>query len=87
MKDVFHKGGNTMLKVGDTVKVISDTVTHWDTSERMEYIPIGTICTIRDIDYCTDGRIFYGIKPLESNCIFYYLETDLEKGHIEWIKE
>lgn len=76
-----------MLKVGDTVKVISDTVSHWDSSERTEYISIGTICKVRDIDYCTDGRTFYGIQPLESNCIFYYLENELEKGHMEWIKD
>ena len=31
MNDVIHTiGGNAMLKIGDTVKVISDTVSHWD---------------------------------------------------------
>lgn len=88
MKDVIHTiGGNAMLKIGDTVKVISDTVSHWDPGERTEYIPIGTICVVRDIDYNKDDTIFYGIKPLESNCIFYYLENELEKGHMEWIKD
>ena len=67
-----------MLKIGDTVKVISDTVSHWDPEERTQYIPIGTICKVRDVDYCKDGT-YYGIQPLESNCIFYYLGNELEK--------
>ena len=76
-----------MLKVGDTVKVISDTVSHWDPEERTQYIPIGSICTVRDIDYCKDGTIYYGIQPLESNEIWYYLKDELEKGHMEWVKD
>ena len=32
-----------MLKVGDTVKIISDTLSHWNSEERTQYIPIGTI--------------------------------------------
>ena len=75
-----------MLRVGDTVKVISATKSHWDPEDRTEYIPIGTICKVRDIDQCKDG-IFYGIQPLESNCIFYYLEDELEKGHMERVKD
>lgn len=75
-----------MLKIGDAVKVISDTVSHWDPYDRTEYIPIGTICKVRDIDQCIEG-IFYGVQPLESNCIFYYLEDELEKGHMEWVKD
>lgn len=75
-----------MLKVGDTVKVISDTASHWNSSVRTEYIPIGTICKVRDIDYCKDGT-YYGVQPLEDNCIFFYLENELEKGHMEWIKD
>ena len=75
-----------MLKVGDAVKVISATKSHWDPEDRTEYIPIGTICKVRDIDYCKDGT-YYGIQPLESNCIFYYLENELEKGHMEWVKD
>ena len=75
-----------MLKVGDTVKVISATKSHWDPEDRTEYIPIGTFCKVRDIDRCKDG-IFYGIQSLESNCIFYYLEDELEKGHMEWVKD
>lgn len=75
-----------MLKVGDTVKVITSTTSHWDAEKKTEYIPIGTICKIRDIDYCKD-ETYYGIQPLESNEIFYYLEDELEKGHMEWIKD
>ena len=68
-----------MLKVGDTVKVISDTKAHWDSEERIEYIPVGTICVVKDIDYNRDGSVFYGIQPLETNDIFYYLKNELEK--------
>ena len=74
------------IKVGDTVKVITSTTSHWDAEKKTEYIPIGTICKIRDIDYCKD-ETYYGIQPLESNEIFYYLEDELEKGHMEWIKD
>lgn len=76
-----------MLKVGDTVKVISDTVSHWDPEERTEYIPIGTICVVRTIDYNKDGSIFYEIKPIGENYMFCYQENELEKGHMEWVKD
>ena len=77
-----------MLKVGDTVKVISDTVSHWDPNEFTEYIPIGTICVVRDVDYNEDGTVTcYGIQPLGTNELWYYLESELEKGHLEWVKD
>ena len=75
-----------MIKVGDKVKVIAATQSHWNPNEFTEYIPIGTICVVRDIDYNEDGT-YYGIQPLESNCIFYYLENELEKDHMEWVRD
>lgn len=33
-----------MLRVSDTVKVISAPKSHWDPEDRTEYIPIGTRC-------------------------------------------
>ena len=76
-----------MIQVRDTVKVIAATEdAGYCDGRKTEYIPIGTICKVRDIDYCKDGT-YYGIQPLESNCIFYYLENELEKGHMEWVRD
>lgn len=76
-----------MLKIGDTVKVISDTASHWDPEERTEYIPIGTICKVIEIINESDGTPYYGIAPLDRDDMFCYLESELEKGHVEWIKD
>ena len=76
-----------MLKVGDTVKVISDTVSHWDPEEKTQYIPIGTICTVTEVENGRDGTPYYGITPLGRDYMFCYLEDELEKGHMEWIKD
>lgn len=76
-----------MLKVGDTVKVISDTASHWDPKERAKYIPIGTICTATEVENGNDGTPYYDITPLGRNYSFCYLESELEKGHMEWIKD
>ena len=76
-----------MLKVGDTVKVISDTVSHWDPEERTQYIPIGTICTVTEVENGHDGTPYYEVTPLGRNYSFCYLESELEKGHMEWIKD
>lgn len=76
-----------MLKVGDTVKVISDTVSHWDPEEKTQYIPIGTICTVTEVENGHDGMPYYGITPLGRDYMFCYLEDELEKGHMEWIKD
>ena len=76
-----------MLKIGDTVKVISDTVSHWDLEERTEYIPNGTICTVTEIENKDKGIPYYEVTPLGRNYSFCYLESELEKGYMEWIKD
>ena len=76
-----------MLKIGDTVKVISDTVSHWDPEERTQYIPIGTICTVTEVENGHDGTPYYEVTPLGRDYSFCYLESELEKGHMEWIKD
>lgn len=75
-----------MLKVGDTVKVISDTASHWVPEERTEYIPIGTICTVVETDIEEDGTQSCAIDP-GGGYPYWYKENELEKGHIEWIKD
>lgn len=51
-----------MLKIGDTVKVISKTLCN---NEMKELITIGTICKVTEIDYEKDGTPYYGIYPLK----------------------
>ena len=34
-----------------------------------------------------DGSPFYEIQSMSTGDVFYYLEEELEKGHMEWIKD
>ena len=74
-----------MLKVGDTVKVISDTASHWDPEEKTEYIPIGTICTVVETDIEEDGTQSCAVDN-GKGVVFWYKAEELEKGHMKWIK-
>ena len=76
------KEGNSMLKVGDTVKVISKTRTFLG---MQEFIPIGTICTVVKTCVERDGSLYYGVKNNDET--FYYLESELEKGNLVWVPE
>lgn len=76
-----------MFKIGDTVKVISKTKYN---DEMRAFIPIGTICNIVAIEYAEDEGYYYGICPTErinDGNPYYYLEKELEKGHLEWITD
>ena len=77
-----------MLKVGDMVKVINTANVG---GVHKELIKIGTICTVLEVCQEDDGSYYYGISEhgLYDNYvdIYYYLEEELEKGHLEWIKE
>lgn len=79
-----------MLKIGDTVKVIDRTLCG---GIKTEVIPIGTVCVIVEIDHEDDGRAYYGLMKgtdtLGERIIAdgYYLEEELEKGHLEWVKD
>lgn len=76
-----------MLKVGDTVKVISKTKTFLG---MQELIPIGTICTVIKTCVERDKTLYYGVKPKNdttNRICFYYLESELEKGSLVWIPE
>lgn len=77
-----------MLKVGDTVKVIGKTLDGG--GEEKELIPIGTICRV--VGYYNDNKsgLTVGIKPEENSIYdvkYWYLAKDVEKGHMEWIKD
>lgn len=73
-----------MLKVGDTVKVISTTLCG---DEMKQLIPIDTICTVVEVH--KSKKPYYGITPINKNddYCFYYLESELEKGNLVWIPE
>ena len=72
-----------MLKKGDLVKVTGTTITTaW---ERVELIPIGTICEVIDVDEKGVAELI----PYKSrnSCGYWYSEEDVEKGKLEWIPE
>ena len=72
-----------MLNVGDTVKIIAKTI-DYDGSIH-EYFPIGSIGKVKEVCYEHDGSPYYGVEI--NGDTFYYLREDLEKGHMEWIKD
>ncbi|MBR5796324.1 MAG: hypothetical protein IKY26_09290 [Erysipelotrichaceae bacterium] len=78
-----------MIKVGDTVKVIGTTVCGL---EEKECIKIGTICKVVGIEVDEKEGLIVGMIPereLPYNGYgeYWYLEKDVEKGHMEWIKD
>lgn len=74
-----------MLKITDTVKVIAKTNCGGIIKE---LIPVGTICIIVSEHKDKYGSIYYGVTPLHNrNDLFYYLESELEKGSLQWVKK
>lgn len=74
-----------MISVGDTVKVIGKTACGG--FEEVECIPIGTICRVTGVENDSTGKII-GIEPINDYPYeYWYLEKDLEKGHMEWVKD
>lgn len=76
-----------MIKVGDTVKVIAATedASYCD-GRKTEYIPIGTICTVISTDLDWNCKSVYAVDP-GNGFAFWYKEDELEKGHMEWVKD
>ena len=76
-----------MLKVGDTVKVIAATEdAGYCDGRKIEYIPIGTICTVVETDFENDGTQSCAVDN-GKGVVFWYKEDELEKGRMEWIKD
>lgn len=71
-----------MLEVGDTVKVIS--MTSDGAGGYAEFLPIGTIGKITEV--FNEDEIYYGVKA-DGHYSYYYLENELEKGRLEWVKD
>lgn len=80
-----------MIKLGDTVKVI-DKADIADDIGRRELYPIGTVCKVMEVDENCDGADYRVVKledVIHSNEYdgWWYKESELEKGHLEWIKD
>lgn len=78
-----------MWNIGDTVKVIDRTLCG---GIKTEVIPIGTVCVIVEIDHEDDGKAYYGLIegtkiPKIPDDPWYYLEEELERGRLVWIKD
>ena len=73
------------IKIGDIVKVIAATKDVSNPDKKKEYIPIGTICTVINIETFSNV-VEYALNPGDG-FVFWYLEDELEKGHMEWIKD
>lgn len=77
-----------MLKVGDTVKVISKTTCGSYNGDSEELIAIGSICTVEEVLVISNyARSSYKVKPIDTPYSFLYYEDELEKGKLEWIPE
>ena len=82
-----------MIKVGDMVKIIKKTQkAGGEPGELYEYIKIGTVCTVNDIERSNNGTVAYECIPnswIHRSCGFgfWYLEDEIEKGHYEWVKD
>ena len=80
-------GGDEMIKVGDTVKVIAATEdTSYCDGRKKEYIPIGTICTVTN-SYIDGSGVMVCAIDTGDGYAYWYKESELEKGHMEWIKD
>lgn len=74
-----------MLKIGDMVKVIGKTNCG---TQDMELIPIGTVCRVSATEYDDRvGKNTVEIESLDGRYAYWYFECDVEKGHLEWIKD
>lgn len=82
-----------MINIGDTVKIIKKTQkAGGEPGELYEYIEIGTVCTVNDIERLDNGTVAYECIPnswIHRSCGFgcWYLEDEIEKGHYEWVKD
>lgn len=71
------------LKIGDTVKVKDLTIYR---GKRVPLISIGTICRVIGIDGDSIEIVPQNIS-YEKQFPFSYLRNELEKGHMEWVKD
>ena len=79
-----------MIRVGDTVKVI-DKADIADDIGRRELYPIGTICKVMEIYEDSDGANYKVVKLEDSLYAdeysgWWYKASELEEGHLEWVK-
>ena len=77
-----------MISVGDTVKVTGKTTALDEDGDDglKELIQIGTICTVTAIEEFR-GKEYYEVTSSVAEDGFLYDANDLEKGHLEWVKD
>lgn len=75
-----------MLKEGDIVKVVSATEFQ---GKLTELIPIGTICRVVETSVNEPIAAIVPISRGRNSLLgaYWYLENELEKGHMEWVVE
>lgn len=78
-----------MIKLGDTVKIIGTTVCG---GVEKECIPIGTVCRVVGVENRKKEGLIVGVIPKKELPYsgygeYWYLARDVEKGHMEWVKE
>ncbi len=78
---------NASIRLGDTVKVIGTTDCG---GFEQECIKIGTICKVVGVMISKNEELIVAIVPLNElpYCGIgesWYLEKDIEKGHMEWV--
>ena len=74
-----------MIKKGDLVRVIAKT--RDILNEEIEYFPIGTICKVTDVDNIHNCiEIIPIINPI-THGEYWYSTDEVEKGHLEWVKD
>lgn len=83
-KKIESDRDNSNIKIGDTVKVISTTIFN---NKPEELIPIGSICKVTNIEYDSYAKQnAFELLPINHNYRYWYLEKEIEKGHMEWVK-
>ena len=80
------KNKTAEINVGDTVKVLG--LTNCGGLEK-ELIPIGTICKVINIESDEEGVVaeLVALDKPNDELGYWYDIKDLEKGHLEWIKD
>lgn len=79
-----------MINAGDTVKIIKPTQdASGEPGELKEYIPIGTVCKVINVEVYKDCMAYECVSLSWSHDTtgFWYLEDEIEKGHYEWVKD
>lgn len=78
-----------MIAIGDTVKITGLTDCGGFVKE---CIKIGTICRVVGTQLTETGEVTVAVVPVSKLPYrgfeeYWYLKKDVEKGHMEWVKD